>query len=67
MQLLKQIRLQQVQRLLMDPEQQHELGTHSISAIAQRFGFIAPNHFARDYRLMFWEKPRQTLRLNGAA
>ena len=67
MQLLKQIRLQQVQRLLMDPEQQHELGTHSISAIAQRFGFTAPNHFARDYRRMFWESPRQTLKLTGAA
>ena len=64
MQLLKQIRLQQVQRLLMNPDQQYELGTHSISSIAQRFGFTAPNHFARDYRLMFGENPRQTFSRN---
>ena len=60
MHLLKQIRLQQVQNLLMDPEQQQQLGTQSISSIAQRFGFTAPNHFARDYRTMFGESPRQT-------
>ena len=60
MQLLKQIRLQQVQKLLMDHEQQQQLGTHSIGAIAKRFGFTAPNHFARDFRTMFGENPRQT-------
>ena len=35
-QLLKQIRLQQVQNLLMDHERQQQLGTQSISSIAQR-------------------------------
>ena len=60
MQLLKQIRLQQVQNLLTDPEQQQQLGTQSIHAIAKRFGFTAPNHFARDYKTMFGENPRQT-------
>ena len=60
MQLLKQIRLQQVQKLLMDPEQQEQLGTQSIGSIAQRFGFTAPNHFARDFRTMFGEIPSQT-------
>ena len=60
MQLLKQIRLQQVQKLLMDPEQQQQLGTQSIHAIAKRYGFTAPNHFARDYKTMFGENPRQT-------
>ena len=60
MQLLKQIRLQQVQNLLTDPEQQQQLGTLSIHAIAKRFGFTAPNHFARDYKTMFGENPRQT-------
>tara|TARA_B100001057_G_scaffold369321_1_gene372940 strand:+ start:479 stop:757 length:279 start_codon:yes stop_codon:yes gene_type:complete len=50
-QLLKQIRLQQVQNLLMDREQQQQqqLGTQSINSIAPRFGFTAPNHFARDF------------------
>ncbi|WP_156098125.1 helix-turn-helix transcriptional regulator [Synechococcus sp. KORDI-100] len=60
MQLLKQIRLQQVQNLLTDPEQQQQLGTLSIHAIAKRFGFTAPNHFARDYKTMFGENPGQT-------
>jgi len=60
MHLLKQIRLQQVQNLLMDREQQQYLGTQSIGSIAQRFGFTAPNHFARDYRAMFGESPSQT-------
>ena len=59
-QLLKQIRLQQVQNLLMDRERQQQLGTQSISSIAQQFGFTAPNHFARDFRTMFGESPRQT-------
>tara|TARA_B100001094_G_scaffold24853_1_gene20854 strand:+ start:39 stop:1064 length:1026 start_codon:yes stop_codon:yes gene_type:complete len=59
-QLLKQIRLQQVQNLLMDRERQQQLGTQSISSIAQRYGFTAPNHFARDFRTMFGESPRQT-------
>ena len=66
MQLLKQIRLQQVQNLLMDREQQHQLGTRSISSIAQQFGFTAPNHFARDFRAMFGESPRQTFRRSAA-
>ena len=59
-QLLKQVRLQQVQNLLMDRERQQQLGTQSISSIAQRFGFTAPNPFARDFRIMFGESPRQT-------
>ena len=66
MQLLKQIRLQQVQKLLMDPGQQQQLGTQSIRSIAQRFGFTAPNHFARDYKSMFGESPSQTFRLGQA-
>ena len=60
MQLLKQIRLQQVQNLLIDPELQQQLGTQSIHSIAKRYGFTAPNHFARDYKTMFGENPRQT-------
>ena len=66
MQLLKQIRLQQVQKLLMDPEQQEQLGTQSIGSIAQRFGFTAPNHFARDFRTMFGEIPSQTIKRGQA-
>ncbi|WP_028952910.1 helix-turn-helix domain-containing protein [Synechococcus sp. CC9616] len=60
MQLPKQIRLEQVQTLLRDPDQQQRLGTQSISSIAKRCGFTAPNHFARDFRIMFGESPRQT-------
>ena len=60
MQLLKQIGLQEVQNLLIDRERQQQLGTQSIHSIAKRYGFTAPNHFARDYKTMFGENPRQT-------
>ena len=66
MQHLKQIRLQQVQDLQMDPNQQQQLGTQSISSIAQRFGFTAPNHSACDYKTMFGESPSQTFGLGRA-
>ena len=61
MQLLKQIRLQQVQHTLLNPSLQELLGTQSIQGIASNYGFMARNHFARDYRLMFGESPNQTL------
>ena len=61
MQLLKQIRLQQVQHTLLNPSRQSLLGARSIQGIASHYGFMARNHFARDYRLMFGESPNQTL------
>ena len=65
MQLLKQIRLQQVQHTLLNPSRQALLGTRSIQGIASHYGFMARNHFARDYRLMFDESPSQTLQRQG--
>ena len=66
MQLLKQIRLQQVQNLLLDRERQQQLGTQSVSSIAKKFGFTAPNHFAHDFRIMFGESPRQAFSRSAA-
>ena len=65
MQLLKQIRLQQVQHTLLNPSRQALLGARSIQGIASHYGFMARNHFARDYRLMFDESPSQTLQRQG--
>ena len=65
MQLLKQIRLQQVQHTLLNPSRQALLGTRSIQGIASHYGFMARNHFACDYRLMFDESPSQTLQRQG--
>ena len=65
LQLLKQIRLQQVQHTLLNPSRQALLGARSIQGIASHYGFMARNHFARDYRLMFGESPSQTLQRQG--
>jgi len=54
---LKLHRLHGVRRLLLagDPDQVR------IGAIAAEWGFLNAGHFARDYRLLFGERPRQTL------
>lgn len=55
---LKLHRLQAVRRALKgaDPE------TVSVRAIMEQFGFWSPGHFARDYKTMFGQTPRQTLK-----
>ena len=63
--MLKQIRLQQVQHTLLNPSRQALLGARSIQGIASHYGFMARNHFARDYRMMFGESPSQTLQRQG--
>ena len=54
---LKLHRLHGVRRLLL-------AGDHDqvrIGAIAAEWGFLNAGHFARDYRLLFGERPRDTL------
>ena len=66
--LLKQIRLHEVHQVLSDPSRRSHLnGQTSVGIIAGLHGFKSPNHFARDYRLMFGELPRKTLQRTHAA
>ena len=54
--------------MLSDPSRRSHLnGQTSIGIIAGLHGFKSPNHFARDYRLMFGELPRKTLQRTSAA
>ncbi|MFM1842934.1 MAG: hypothetical protein RLZZ490_1672 [Cyanobacteriota bacterium] len=55
---LKILRLQAVHRLLKMtvPE------TKTISAIAAEHGFYSPGHFARDYKTLFGNSPKETLK-----
>ena len=66
--LLKQIRLHEVHQILRDPSLRTQLnGQTSVGSIARVHGFNSANHFARDYRLMFGELPRKTLKRARAA
>ena len=66
--LLKQIRLHEVHQILSDPSLRTQLnGQTSVGSIARLHGFNSANHFARDYRLMFGELPRNTLQRARAA
>ena len=62
MALLKRIRLQQVQHVLIDLDLQQRLGYSTVQQIANHYGFQSRNHFARDYKLAFGLTPQQTLR-----
>ena len=66
MALLKQIRLQQVQHALRHREKRQLLACDTVQEIANHFGFHSRNHFARDYRHLFGEAPRQTLARSAA-
>ena len=55
---LKILRLQAVHRLL----KMTVPGTKTISAIAADHGFYSPSHFARDYKTLFGESPKETLK-----
>ncbi len=59
--LLKQIRLEQVQALLMIPQRPEAIGFSTVQAVANHFGFSSRHHFARDYRQLFGEAPSATL------
>jgi AraC family ethanolamine operon transcriptional activator len=60
---LKLQRLHGVRRILIgaDPELQR------IGPVATEWGFLNPGHFARDYRQLFGERPRETLQRRAAA
>ena len=61
MMLMKRVRLQQVNHILRSPDLQARFGFSAVHEVADYFGFQSRNHFARDYRTMFSESPRETL------
>ena len=66
MALLKQIRLGQVQALLMNPQRREAIGFSTVRAMATHFGFSSRNYFARDYRQLFGKAPSATLQRSTA-
>ena len=66
MNLMKNIRLGQVQLSLSHPEIRHRMGHHTVRSISAHYGFQSRNHFARDYRLFFGETPSATLQRSEA-
>ena len=62
MNLLKWIRLQQVQYVLQSPVRMESMGCNSIQEVAAHYGFRSRNHFASDYRKAFGESPFDTMK-----
>ena len=61
MELLKRIRLQQVNGMLRSEELRHAAGLHTVTEVAQHFGFHSRGHFAKSYQQLFAESPSTTL------
>ena len=61
MELLRLIRLEQVNYALRSEEVRKSLGLHKIGDIADHFGFTSRGHFSAAYQRYFGETPRQTL------
>ncbi len=61
MELLRLIRLEQVNYALRSHELRKSLGLNKIGDIANHFGFTSRGHFSASYQSQFGETPRQTL------
>ena len=61
MELLRSIRLEQVNWMLRSPATRVAANLHSVSEVAQHFGFRSRGNFAAIYRQHFEESPRDTL------
>ena len=61
MELLKRIRLQQVNGMLHSEELRRAAGLYTVTEVAQHFGFHSRGHFARAYQQLFGESPSMTL------
>ena len=61
MELLRLIRLEQVNHVLRSNEARKSLGLDKIGDIAHHFGFTSRGHFSASYQSYFGETPRQTL------
>ena len=61
MELLRLIRLEQVNYVLRSNELRNSLGLYKVGDIADHFGFTSRGHFSASYQSYFGETPRQTL------
>ena len=61
MELLKLIRLEQVNKTLRSNEIRESLELKKVSDVASHFGFISRGHFSATYRNQYGETPSQTL------
>ena len=61
MELLRLIRLEEVNHFLRSKELRKELGLNKVGEIASHFGFTSRGHFSASYQNHFSESPRQTL------
>ncbi|MGB1195682.1 MAG: helix-turn-helix transcriptional regulator [Synechococcus sp.] len=65
MELMKIIRLEQVNWMLRSEEARSKATLRNVTDIAQHFNFHSRGHFARAYQNLFEESPSQTLQENG--
>ena len=61
MELLKRIRLQQVNGMLRSEELRYAAGLHTVTEVALHYGFRSRGHFAKAYQQLFGESPSTTL------
>ena len=61
MELLRLIRLEEVNHFLRSKELRRELKLNKVGEIASHFGFSSRGHFSASYQNQFGESPRQTL------
>ena len=61
MELLRLIRLEQVNHVLRSNELRASLELKKVGDVANHFGFSSRGHFSAAYRSQYGETPRQTL------
>ena len=61
MELLRLIRLEQVNRVLRSNELRKSLELNKVGDVANYFGFSSRGHFSAAYQSQYGETPRQTL------
>ena len=60
MEMMKRVRLEQVNWILRSPEIRIDKNFKTITEVAQHFGFQSRGHFARAYQQIFHETPSET-------
>ena len=60
MEMMKRVRLEQVNWILRSPETRLDRNFKTITEVAQHFGFQSRGHFARAYQQIFHETPSET-------
>ena len=58
---VRSLRMRQVNHSLLDTEFCHANGLSSVSDVAQFFGFASRSQFSKYYKIEFLETPGQTL------